>query len=232
MADNVHAQVAALRSLRAAVIRYAERMRETIRSARRDADALVKRTEEAVRQRRSELDRAMASLKQAQAALAACRDQRQVAGLRAEAAARQRLADERKQSYGYAQQAAKSAAETRTNLIKVTETLGATVGEQSSVASSTLASIEGKLAEIDMPSAARQAASRALTVVGTAAEISLAAMNTAKFAQTMNDGYVSVDGHRAAISEIRREETAGAAEHWVENEKKRLEDQTGEVQGQ
>jgi hypothetical protein len=229
MADNVQAQVTALRSLRAAVTRYAERMLESMRTARRDADALVKRTEEAVRQRKSELDRAMAGLNQAQAALAACQDERQAAGLRAEVAARQRLFAERKQLYGYAQKAAKTASDTRTNLVKVTQTLEATVREQSSAASSTLASIEDKLAEIALPSAAGQAARRALTVVGTVAEISLAAVNTAKFAQTMNNGYVSADGHRATISEIRREETASGQEHEAENEKKRLEDQAGEV---
>lgn len=148
MSGNVTTEAGALLSLRHAVTCFAEQARAVIGSARRDADALVKRAEDVARQRKSDLDHALGELKQAQAALSACRDERQVAELRGRVEAARRYADERRQLHAYAQQAVRTAMDARANLQSVLSAADAAVGENASAATRALADISGKLAAI------------------------------------------------------------------------------------
>lgn len=145
MSGSVTTEAGALLSLRHAVTRFAEQTRAVIGSARRDADVLVKRAEDVARRRKSDLDHALGELKQAQAALSACRDERQAAELRGRVAAARRYADERRQLHAYAQQAVRTAMDARTNLQPVLSAADAAVGENASAATRALADISGKL---------------------------------------------------------------------------------------
>ena len=214
--DQVKAERAALRTLRDAVTRYAEQLRAAMAGARRDADALVKRAAEAERKRRAGLDRAVADLEQAEAALARCRDAQQVAALRGEVAAKRHHADERKRLLGYAKQAVKTAADARSDLLKVIQAQDPAVGEHSSIAAGALAQLESRLASIDPGSLGAHAAQgiKGLMVGGAFfADTVTGAGHVANLAQTLASGYESVDGHPATSQEIRREQAASGNEY-------------------
>ena len=214
--DQVKAERAALQTLRDAVTRYAEQLRAAIASARRDADALVKRAEEAERKRKADLDRAVADLKQAEAALARCRDEQQAAALRGEVTAKRRHADERKRLLGYAKQAVKTAAGARSDLLKVFQAQDPAVGEHSSAAAGALAQIESRLASIDPGSLGAHSAQgiKGLMVGGAfLADTVIGAGHVAHLAQTFANGYDSVDGHPATSQEIRLEQAASGNEY-------------------
>jgi hypothetical protein len=214
--DQVKAERAALQTLRGAVTRYAEQLRAAMGSARRDADVLVKRAEEAERKRRADLDRAVADLKQAEAALARCRDEQQAAALRGEAAAKRRYADERRQLLGYAKQAVKTAADARSDLLKVIQAQEPAVGEHAVAAAGALAQIESRLAGIDPGSLGARAVQgiKGLTVAGAFfADTVIGAGHVAHLAQTFANGYDTVDGHPATSQEIRLEQAASGSEY-------------------
>lgn len=175
MSGNLTTEAGALLSLRHAVTHYAQRVRDAMNDARRDADALVKRAEDATRRRTNDLNRALADVQQAKARLSACHDERHAATLRAEVAALARLADERKQLLGYAQKAVQAAREAQSNLVKILQAMDATVGENNSVATKALDNISRKLDEIGYESPLARAghvANRTLAVVEMAGAIS------------------------------------------------------------
>lgn len=175
MSRNVTTEAGALLSLRQAVTQYTTQVRDAMNDARRDTDALVKRTEDATRQRTNDLNRALADVQQAKARLSACRDERQAVALRAEVAALARLADERRQLLGYAQKAVQAGREAQTNLVKTLQAVDAAVGENDSVAIKTLGEISRKLDEIGYESPLARAghmAGQTLAVVEMAGAIS------------------------------------------------------------
>jgi hypothetical protein len=229
--EAVKAEVKAVRDLRDAVTRYAEQMRDAMAEARRSAAALVKRTEANLQQRKSRLDRAMRDLQQAQAALAACRDPKQSAALQRAVTAAKAHADEARQFFAYAQKAATIASTAQSDLLKSTQAIEAVVGEHSSVSSSALASLEGKVTEIDLHEPAGKRISRAITVIGVAAEISMA---TANFARTVGDasqGHLPTADHPASISEMRPEQARQEQEEFAGSDIKWKEDHSDEVPG-
>jgi hypothetical protein len=216
---NVQAQAAALRALSTAITRYAEQLREAIRNAHRDADTLVKRTEDAVSERKSEWDRAERQAKRAEDAATACRDPRQAAGLRAEAAARRGFADKRLQFYGHAQQAAKAAAEARTRLFKVMSALDASVGADSSVATTVLGKISGKLDEIGMPDRGTRIMRGVRDIAVTAAVVAdgvIGASHAAQALQTIRTGG-EYDGHPETSQQVQAEQRTRLVEYAAES---------------
>lgn len=224
--DQVKAEMAALRALRGAVTSYSGQLREAMANARRDADALVKRAEDAARKRKAGLDRAVADQKQVEAALARCRDEQQAAALGGELAATRRLVGERKQLLGYAQQAVKAVTDARSDLLKVIQAQEPVVGENSSVAAHALADIEGKLHAISPESFASRAAHgvKGLMVGGAfLADTVVGAGHVGHFAQTLVNGYESVDGHPATSQELRAEQLSDNVENLAVSDQKNRE---------
>lgn len=144
--DLVRAEVKALHALKHGVERYAEQIRDALANARRELAAADRKAQEAVERRRSEAQKHEHELRQAEVALRHC--QENCGGLQQQvAAAAQRLA-EAKQLLDRARKAAQMTATAQSDLLKVLQTTEATVGEHSSVASSALASLDAKLAEL------------------------------------------------------------------------------------
>ena len=107
---------------------------------------------------------------------------------------------------GYAKQAVKTAADARSDLLKVIQAQDPAVGEHSSVAAGALAQIESRLASIDPGSLGAHAAQgiKGLMVGGAfLADTVIGAGHVAHLAQTFANGYDSVDGHPATSQEIR-----------------------------
>jgi hypothetical protein len=229
--DAVKTEVKAVRDLRDAVTRYAEQMRDAMAAARHDAAALVKRTEANLQQRKSRLDRAMRELQQARAALAACRDPKQEATLRRAVTAANAYADEARQFWSYAQQAARIAATAQSDLLKTIQVLEAVVGERSSLSSSVLARLEGRLAEIDMRGSPRMGISRAITVVRVAAEISMAAPNFAHIVGDALQGGLPTADRFTSISQMQQDQARQQQENYAQSETKSKEEHSGEVPG-
>jgi len=217
--DAIKAETAAVRTLRDAVSGYAERMREAMASARRDADTLVKRAEEAAARRKADLERALGTLKQTESELARCPDERQAIALREKIVGLRRLTAERGQLHGYAVQAVKTASGVRTDLLKTIQALDPVVSQNSSVAAHALASLEDHLAAIDLRDSG-SASTRvvrgvrdALVTGAFAAESVIGLGHAGQFAQTIKHGYLSVDGHPATSSEIQAEQHAASVEY-------------------
>ena len=144
--DLVKAEVNAVRALNLGIGRYAEQIRDAAGHARREIAAADRKVQEAVERRRSEVQKREQDLRQAEAALRQCREN--CGGLQQQVtAATQRLA-EAKQLLERARKAAELTATAQSDLLKVLQNTEATVGEHSSVASSALASLEAKLAEL------------------------------------------------------------------------------------
>lgn len=227
--EAVKAEVKAVRDLRDAVTRYARQMLDAMAAARHDAAALVKRTEANLRQRKSRLDRAMRELHQAQAALAACRDPSREAGLRRAVTAANAYADEARQFYAYAQQAARIAATTQSDLLKTVQVLEAVVGEHSSLSSSALASLEGRLAEIDMRGSPGRGISRTITAIGVTAEIAMATINFAHTAGNASQGRLPTADRFTPISQMQQDQARQQQENFADSEIKSKEEHSGEV---
>jgi hypothetical protein len=224
--EAVQAEVKAVRDLRNAVTRYAEQMRETMAAARHDAAALVKRTEANLQQRKSRLERAMRELQQAQAALAACRDPKQSATLHRAVVVAKAHADETRQLHAYAQKAARIAAAAQSDLLKTMQALEAVVGEHSSVSS-----LEGRLAEIDIRGSVGTGISRTITAIGVAAEIWMAAANFGRVVGDVSQGRLPTADRLTSISEMRQEQERQEQETYAVADAKWQEDHSGEVPG-
>lgn len=144
--DLVRAEVHAVRNLRKGVSRYSEHVRDAAAQARREVAAADRKAQEAVARRRSELQRREQEFRAAQAALARCREN--CGGLQQQVnVAAQRHAQANGQ-LGLARKAAQLTAAAQSDLLKVLQTVEGKVGEQSSVASSALARLDAKLAEL------------------------------------------------------------------------------------
>ncbi len=145
--DLVRAEVNAVRALKLGVERYAEQIRDALRNARREVAAADRKAQEEVERRRSEVQKREHELRQVETALRRqCQEncgrlQQQVA------AAAQRLA-EAKQPLDRARKAAQLTATAQSELLQALQAIETTVGEHSSVASSALASLDAKLAEL------------------------------------------------------------------------------------
>lgn len=136
----------AVRALKHGVERYAEHVRDALGQARRDMAAADRKANEAVEGRRTEMQRCERNFREAEAALRQCQEncggvQRQVA----EAAQRHA---EAKQGYDKARKAAQITATAQSELAKAGQTVESAVGQHSSVASSALASLDAKLADL------------------------------------------------------------------------------------
>jgi hypothetical protein len=144
--DLVRAEVNAVRALKSGVGRYAEQIRDALGHTRREIAAADRKAQEAVERRRSEAQKREQELRQAEAALRQC--QENCGGLRQQVtAAAQRLA-ESKLLLDRARKAAQLTATAQSDLLTVLQNTEATVGEHSSVASSALAGLDAKLAEL------------------------------------------------------------------------------------
>jgi hypothetical protein len=180
--DLVRAEAHAVRSLRHAVGRYAEQMRETTAQARRDLADANRKAQRAVEHLRSELHHREHEVKAAQAALAQCLRSpgADCSGLRdqLEAVAHRRAAEQR--LLDRASHAAQIVTSAQSDLIKAMQAVDATVGEHSSTATSALAFLDAKLAELprlDVGHALRSLAVGA--VVGTKIAIAATDIGTA-----------------------------------------------------
>jgi len=151
--DLVKAEAHAVRALRHAVGRYAEQIREAVVGARREVTAADRRAHEAAEHRRSEFQRREQELKAAQAALAQClrASGPDCDGLRQQVSAAAQRHAEARQSLDRARKAAQTTAAAQSDLVKVLQAVEATIGEHSSIASSALASLDAKLAELPHP---------------------------------------------------------------------------------
>jgi hypothetical protein len=232
------AEVKAIRNLRKAVIRYAEQMREATAAARHDAAAPVKRTAANLQQRKNHLERAIHELQQAQVALAACRDPRQLAALQRAVTVAQAHADEARQFHAYAQKAARIAETAQSDLLKTMQALETIVGEHSSVSSSALASLEDRLAEIDMRgsvgkeiSRGLKEISRGLKVAGVTAEVVIAAHSFANIVGDASQGRLPTADRVTSISEMQQEQARQEEELYEDSDVKWKEDHSGEVPG-
>jgi predicted RNase H-like nuclease (RuvC/YqgF family) len=136
----------AVMTLRTGVTRYAEHLREAMAHARKDLTAQHRRAEGAVEQRRNALQRAERELKQARAALAQCRED--CGGLERQLAAASQCAAQSKQEFDKARRAAQILAQAQRELTSTMQGIESKVGEHSSVASSALADLEARLAEL------------------------------------------------------------------------------------
>jgi len=184
--DAVRAEVNAVRALRQGVDRYAEQIRDALGHARREVAAADRIAQEAVERRRSEAQRREQEFRRADAALRQC--QENCAGAQRQAAsAAERLA-EAKHHLERARKAAQLTASAQSDLLRVLQTIEASVGEHSSVASSALANLDAKLA--------------ALPKFGLSHAIHNAAVGTAvgveMFGATMNLGRITGDTLQAA----------------------------------
>lgn len=144
--DLVRAEVNAVRALKHGVERYADQVRDALGHARREVAAADRRAQEAVERRRSEVQKREHELRQAEAALRQC--QENCGALQQHVAAASRRLAEAKQSLDRARRAAQLTATAQAELLKVLQTTEATVGEHSSVASSALAALDAKLADL------------------------------------------------------------------------------------
>ncbi len=144
--DLVRTEVNAVRALNHGIGRYAEQIRDAAGHARLEIAVVDRKVQEAVEHRRSELQKREQYLRQVVAALRQCREncgelQQQVK------AAELRLV-EAKQLLERARKAAQLTTTAQSDLLKVLQNTEAAVGEHSSVASSALASLDAKLAEL------------------------------------------------------------------------------------
>lgn len=144
--DLVKAEVSAVRALKHGIGRYAEQVRDAATEARRDIAAADSRAQEAVERRRSEVQKREQDLRQAETALRHC--QENCGGLQQQVQAASRRLAEAKQLLERARKAAQVTATAQSDLLRVLQTIEATVGDHSSVASSALASLDSKLAEL------------------------------------------------------------------------------------
>lgn len=225
----VEAEVKAIRELRTAVARYAEQMRDAMAEARHGAAALVTRTEAILQQRKSRLDRAMRELEQAQAALAACRDPKRSAVLQRAVTVANAHAGEARQFYAHAQKAATIAATTQSDLLKTMQALEAVVGEQSSVSSSALASLEGKLGDIKMPGSLGERFRQGIKVAGVTAGVVTAGVSIMRTVGDASQGRLPIADSSASISEMQQEHARQDQESYADSDLKWREDHSGEV---
>lgn len=144
--DLVRAEVHAVRDLRQGVSRYAEHIRDAAAQARREVAAADRKAQEAVERRRSQLQCREQEFRVAQAALAQCREN--CGGLEQEVNVAGQRHAEAAGLLDRARKAAQLTAAAQSDLLKVLQTVEGKVGEQSSVASSALARLDAKLAEL------------------------------------------------------------------------------------
>jgi len=227
--EAVKAEVKAVRDLRNAVIRYAERMRDAMAGARRDAAALLKRAEENLQQRKARMDRAMRELQQARAALAACRDPRRAAAQQCAVAEAKAHADETRQACVRAQQAVRIAAAAQSDLLKTMQSLEAVVGEHSSVSSSALASLEGKLAEIDVGGSVGHGIVHGLKAAAVTADLLRMSFHVGE--GTIAPVYQTTAERFTSMSQVLDEKAAHLQQDWGDNDLEQREEHSGEVPG-
>ena len=178
-ADLVKAEVHAVRALKHGIERYAEQVRDAAAHARREIAEADRKTQDAVERRRSEMRKREQDLRQVEATLRQCHEncgelQQQVRQ------ASQRLA-QAKQMVDRATKAAQLTATAQSDLLKTLNNIEATIGENSSVASSALASLDAKLAALPHLGVGQATRSFAAGIVG-AVEIVGASMNVGRVA--------------------------------------------------
>lgn len=212
--DLVRAEVHAVRNLRKGVSRYSEHVRDAAAQARREVAAADRKAQEAVARRRSELQRREQEFRAAQAALARCREN--CGGLQQQVNVAAQRHAQAKEQLDRARKAAQLSAAAQSDLLKVLQTVEAKVGEQSSVASSALANLDAKLAELphfDLGHTVHNVLGG--IVVGV--EITGAAMNLGRVTgNTLAALGVNTPLGDSSISEMREQEDEAAA-HYVVN---------------
>lgn len=206
--DLVKAEVHAVRALKHGIGRYAQQVRDAAARARREIAATDRKAQETVERRRSEMRKREQDLRRAEATLRQCREN--CGGLQQQVqAASQRLADAQ-QLLDRATKAAHLTATAQSDLLKTLNNIEATIGEHSSVASSALASLDGKLAALQDFGVGQ--AMRSLAA-GTVAAVEI-------FGASMNLGRVAGDALQAANVNfpIRDKTISEAVEHQREQE--------------
>jgi len=105
------------------------------------------------------------------------------------------------------------------------------VGEHSSVSSSVLASLEGRLAEIDMGWSLGRRIRTMITTVGVTAEISMAGANLAHIVGDASQGRLPTADRNTSISEMRQDQARQQQENYADVDIKWKEEHPGEVPG-
>lgn len=144
--DRVRAEANAVRALKTGVERYAEQVRVAVGHARREVAAADRQAREAVERRRSEVQKREQELRHAEEMRRQCKEN--CGGHRQRVASCTQGLAAAKQSFDRARKAAQLTATAQSDLLKILQTTEATVAQHSSVASSALASLDAKLAEL------------------------------------------------------------------------------------
>lgn len=162
MSEQHVKEAEAVKTLKHGIERYAHQVREASSQARREMADLEHKVVDQVQRRHSELLRAERDLRSAQQALAKCREncsdlQRQFA----QACQHEREARKR---YEQSRRAQSVVTQARSDLFHVLQRAESTVAENSSVASSALATLDAKLAELPHLSLGGAARGAVLTI--------------------------------------------------------------------
>jgi len=213
--DVVKNEVRAVRDLKGAVTRYAEQIRDASADSRREVAAADHEARDAVERRRLQLHRAEQALQQARTALAQC--QENCGGLQRAAAAAQERQAQAKRQFDNARRAAQLTSSAQSDLLKVLQTIDGVVGENSSVASAALTSLDSKLSQLphfDLGAAVHNA----LVGTGVAAEIAGSAMGVSKLAGNVSQGALPTADHVASISQVQDLQSEDGQQLWKEVE--------------
>lgn len=149
MADHtVRNEVNAVRSLMTGITRYSEQIRAAVASARNDLRAAQTQAEDTVGRRRKGVQRAERQVAEARDAVANVQDERGRAQAEQRLRAAMQWLGETKQAAYQAQRAVQTIATIRSEIVGVLQAAEHAVAEQSSIASSALASLDAKLREL------------------------------------------------------------------------------------
>lgn len=146
MADTVRNEAKSVRKLKAGVEQYAGQLRAAMHDARHEMAAARRHAADVVQERRSTLRRAEQQLARAQAELACC--QENCGGLQRQAQVAAEWVSETKQQLARARKAEQLVADAESALLRSLQRADGVVGEQGSVASAALASLDGKLSTL------------------------------------------------------------------------------------
>ncbi len=148
--DHVKAEARAVSTLRGAVLRYSDHLRDISQNARADVAAIVAKASDEATRRQGAVQRCEQDLARAD------RLSRQRPELAHAAVAARRALDEARGSLDRARKAAQLVSAAQSELAKSLNHVDSTVAEHSSVAASTLASLDEKLASLNGAAAERR----------------------------------------------------------------------------
>jgi chromosome segregation ATPase len=200
VSDVVKAEVRAVRQLKQSITSGTEQLREAVRKARREMAATKTRTQDAVDQRRSHVARAQKELQRAREELTRAPEQARDGRHQAVIAAQQRLS-QAQQQLDQARRADKLTASASSDLLAVLQVVDAAVAEQSSAASSILASLDGKLTELT-GGGFGAFLGRVGTTVAVVAEVATATVDVAKLAGNVSQGRIPTADQVTSTSQL------------------------------